>query len=69
VFAFGAAGGHIYQMFANHDYSANNTGLLLVMDIVIAVVGIALVVWNAVARREGNARIEQPAEKVLVGNR
>src|SRR6478609_4883103 len=69
VFAFGAAGGHIYQMFANHDYSANNTGLLLVMDIVIAVVGIALVIWNAVARREGNARIEQPAERVLVGNR
>ena len=69
VFAFGAAGGHVYQMVANHDYSANNTGLLLVMDIVIAVVGIALVVWNAVARREGDARIEQPAEKVLVGNR
>ena len=69
VFAFGAAGGHVYQMVANHDYSANNTGLLLVMDIVIAVVGIALVVWNAVARREGNARIEQPAEKVLAGSR
>jgi len=57
VFAFGAAGGHIYQMVANHDYSVNNTGLLLVMDIVIAAVGIALVVWHAAAIRRQDSRL------------
>ena len=70
VFAFGAAGGHIYQMVANNDYSANNTGLLLVMDVVIAVVGIALVVWNVVARRKHTTGVQQsdPAP-VLAGTR
>src|SRR5580700_10817414 len=28
IFGYGAAGGHIYQMIAQHDYAANNTGLL-----------------------------------------
>lgn len=56
TFALGAAGGHVYQILANHDYAANNTGLLLVSDFVIPVVGIAFLVWNAVARRNSAAR-------------
>ncbi|GGF41162.1 DUF6790 family protein [Subtercola lobariae] len=51
IFGFGAAGGHIYQTIVNHDYAANNTGLLLVMDIAISAVGLALVIWHSGARR------------------
>ena len=31
VFAFGAAGGHVYQVLVNNNYAANNSSLLLVM--------------------------------------
>jgi len=65
VFAFGAAGGHVYQMVANHDYSVNNTGLLLVMDIVIAAVGIAIVVWHAVSIRRHDAQVSDQAPSAL----
>jgi uncharacterized membrane protein len=50
VFGFGAAGGHIYQMIANHDYAANNSGMLLVSDIAINAIGLIFVIWHAVAR-------------------
>lgn len=69
VFAFGAAGGHVYQIVVNHDYAVNNTGLLLVMDIVIAVVGIALVGWTAASRRSAATPVERSAAPVLVANR
>ncbi|MFF2051829.1 DUF6790 family protein [Leifsonia sp. NPDC058194] len=49
IFGLGAAGGHVYQMIANHDYAANNTGLLLISDIVINLVGLAFVIWHAIA--------------------
>lgn len=51
IFAYGAAGGHVYQIVVNHDYAVNNSGLLLFMDIFIATVGLALVTWHTVARR------------------
>jgi hypothetical protein len=51
VFGFGAAGGHIYQTVVNADYAVNNTGLLLIGDIVINVVGLAFLIWHAVSRR------------------
>jgi len=46
---FCAAGGHIYQMIVNHDYAANNVGLLLFSDIAINSVGLILVIWHAIA--------------------
>ncbi|MFJ3392518.1 DUF6790 family protein [Leifsonia aquatica] len=49
IFGLGAAGGHVYQMIVNHDYAANNTGLLLISDIVINLIGLAFVIWHAVA--------------------
>lgn len=65
IFGFGAAGGHIYQMIVNHDYAANNTGLLLFMDIAISAIGLAFVIWHAVARRTQpdatDAVLERPA--------
>ncbi|MET0866140.1 MAG: DUF6790 family protein [Nakamurella sp.] len=69
VFAYGAAGGHIYQMVANSDYAKNNSGLLLVMDVVIASAGIALASWHAAARRRTIARAQNPATSVLAGSR
>jgi hypothetical protein len=51
IFGFGAAGGHIYQMIGHHDYAANNTGLLLTMDLLIPITGLALTVWHTMALR------------------
>jgi hypothetical protein len=39
VFSLGAAGGHIYQMIAAHNFSPGNVGLVLPSDILIPVVG------------------------------
>jgi hypothetical protein len=49
IFGFGAAGGHVYQMIDNHDYAANNVGLLLFSDIAINSIGLILVIWHAIA--------------------
>jgi hypothetical protein len=51
IFAYGAAGGHVYQMVVNHDHAPNNTGLLLVIDIVIPTVGIGFAIWHGLALR------------------
>lgn len=53
IFGFGAAGGHVYQMIANDDFAANNTGLLLANDFVVNIVAVALVIWHAIALRGG----------------
>jgi uncharacterized protein DUF6790 len=42
VFSLGAAGGHIYQMIAAHNFSPGNVGLVLPSDILIPVVGFVL---------------------------
>jgi hypothetical protein len=39
VFSLGAAGGHIYQTMAAHNFSPGNVGLVLPSDILIPVVG------------------------------
>jgi hypothetical protein len=39
VFSLGAAGGHIYQMIAAHNFSPGNVGLVLPSDILIPAVG------------------------------
>jgi hypothetical protein len=39
VFSLGAAGGHVYQMIAAHNFSPGNVGLVLPSDILIPVVG------------------------------
>jgi hypothetical protein len=55
IFGWGAALGHVYQMVVNHDYAVNNTGLLLFSDIAINAVGLAFVIWHAVALRRAPA--------------
>jgi hypothetical protein len=43
-FSLGAAGGHIYQMIAAHNFSPGNVGLVLPSDILIPVIGF-LFLW------------------------
>ena len=42
VFSLGAAGGHIYQMIAAHNFSPGNVGLVLPTDIFLPVIGFVL---------------------------
>lgn len=42
AFSLGAAGGHIYQMIAHHNYSPGNVGLVLPIDIILPLVGMVL---------------------------
>ena len=42
VFSLGAAGGHIYQMIAAHNFSPGNVGLVLPIDIIMPFIGFAL---------------------------
>jgi MFS family permease len=60
IFGFGAAGGHIFQTIVNHDYAVNNTGLLLASDIAINLIGLAFVIWHAVARRGTTPATDAP---------
>jgi hypothetical protein len=39
VFSLGAAGGHVYQMIAHHNFSPGNVGLVLPTDIILPAVG------------------------------
>jgi Family of unknown function (DUF6790) len=39
-FSLGAAGGHIYQMVVNKNFSPGNAGLVLPIDIIIPAAGI-----------------------------
>jgi hypothetical protein len=39
AFSLGAAGGHVYQMIATHNFSPGNVGLVLPSDILIPVIG------------------------------
>jgi hypothetical protein len=41
AFSWGAAGGHIYQMIAAHNFSPGNVGLVLPIDILMPFVGFA----------------------------
>jgi uncharacterized protein DUF6790 len=39
AFSLGAAGGHIYQMIAAHNFSPGNVGLVLPIDILMPIIG------------------------------
>jgi hypothetical protein len=46
AFSLGAAGGHVYQMIAAHNFAPGNVGLVLPSDILIPVIGFVLL-WLA----------------------
>jgi hypothetical protein len=54
LFMLGAAAGHVYQMIVAHNFAPGNAGLVFYMDIVIPLVGFALL-WldRRFARRPG----------------
>ena len=41
AFSWGAAGGHVYQMIAAHNFSPGNVGLVLPIDILMPFIGFA----------------------------
>lgn len=45
LFMLGAAGGHVYQMIAAHNFAPGNAGTFFYMDILIPVFGFALL-WR-----------------------
>jgi Family of unknown function (DUF6790) len=52
-FLFGAAGGHVYQMIAAHNFAPGNAGIILYTDIAIPLAGF-LLLW--LQRRYGSTR-------------
>ncbi len=46
MFTLGAAGGHVYQMIAAHNFSPGNVGAVLPMDIITPLTGF-LLLWLA----------------------
>jgi hypothetical protein len=41
-FLWGAAGGHIYQMIAEHNFAAGNAGVVFWTDIILPIIGFVL---------------------------
>jgi len=46
VFCFGAAGGHIYYMIKDNNFSPGNVGLVLPIDIILPAVGL-IFMWKS----------------------
>jgi Family of unknown function (DUF6790) len=42
IFLLGAAGGHVYQMIAAHNFAPGNAGIIFWTDIVVPLIGFAL---------------------------
>jgi hypothetical protein len=42
IFLFGAAGGHIYQMIAAHNFAPGNAGIIFWTDIILPIIGFGL---------------------------
>ena len=40
-FMWGAAGGHVYQMIAAHNFAPGNAGIIFWMDIIVPLIGFA----------------------------
>lgn len=46
VFSLGAAGGHIYYMIKDNNFSPGNVGLILPIDIILLIVGL-IFMWRS----------------------
>jgi hypothetical protein len=51
IFLLGAAGGHIYQMIAAHNFAPGNAGVMLWTDILLPVIGFGLL-WMQMKLRQ-----------------
>jgi hypothetical protein len=45
-FLWGAAGGHVYQMVTQHNFAPGNAGVIFWTDILLPVIGFALLWWR-----------------------
>ncbi len=64
ITGLGNAGGHIYELVVNDNHAVNNTGLLLATDIVLPIVGLALVLWHAASRRNDASLTGAPSPEL-----
>lgn len=55
LFLWGAAGGHIYQMVTAHNFAPGNAGIIFWTDILVPVIGFALLWFQHRYRREGRS--------------
>jgi len=55
-FLLGAAGGHIYQMITAHNFAPGNAGVIFYTDILIPLIGIALLWLAHRYQKPGDAR-------------
>jgi hypothetical protein len=60
IIGYAAPAEHIYQMLVQHDFTANNVSLPLIMAIVTSTLGIEFVICQAIARQA----IVRPARAV-----
>lgn len=53
LFLLGAAGGHIYQMIAAHNFAPGNAGIIFWTDILVPAIGFSLLYLQARTRAGG----------------
>ena len=58
TFLWGAAGGHLYQLFENHDFAPGNAGVMLWTGLLQPIISVALLVWSIRTEKA----ISRPAE-------
>lgn len=59
IFLLGAAGGHLYQMTAHHNFSPGNAGIVFYSDIVLPVIGFILL-WLHYQCEPARSTTEKP---------
>lgn len=64
IFLWGAAGGHIYEMLTQGNFSRNNSGVLLAIDILLPVAN-ALLLWRLRVAESTDPVVSRAAEPVL----
>jgi hypothetical protein len=58
LFMWGAAGGHLYQMIANHNYSPGNAGIMFWVDVFFPAIGFLLLLgWHQTRKSDKRLRL------------
>ncbi len=60
-FFWGAAGGHVYQMVAHHNFSPGNAGVVLWTDILLPIIGFCLLAGDWSTTRQAQTLREKNA--------
>ncbi len=65
LFLLGAAGGHLYQMIAAGNFAPGNAGVIFYTDILIPLIGFALL-W--LQHRYGRERVDRGARMAVTAS-